>query len=64
MRLVGQNQESPSATVGHITTADNMSMTKFLGAFRWKGWEHPVPPVYIARTRFPWVLYARKLRNK
>lgn len=64
LRLVGQNQEHASATVGYKTTADNMSMTKFLGAFRWKGWEHPVPPpVYAKRKPFKWVLYARKLRE-
>ena len=67
MWLVGQNQENPSATVGHITTRDQMNVSLFLGAFRYKEWE-TTPPIVATykpkKKRFPWVLYANKLRNK
>lgn len=66
LRLVGQNQEHPSATLGYKVTADNMSMTKFLGAFRYKGWNQPTPPTPTNRkkSRFPFVLYSRKLNQQ
>ena len=63
LRLVGQNQEHPSATVGYKVTADDMSMTKFLGAFRYKGWETPPPPRVYRKKKFPWYLYARRLNQ-
>lgn len=65
MRLVGQNQEHPSATTGYKVTMNSMSVSKFLGAFRYKGWEQPVPPTptETKKHKFPWVLYARKFRN-
>lgn len=66
MRLLGQNQAHPSATVGDKVTAYTMSVSKFLGAFRYKDWEHPTPPptpTEKKKHRFPWVLYARKFRN-
>lgn len=64
--LLGQNQENPSATVGHITTLTNVNVTTFLGAFRFIAWQQPVPSVdrTIKKKKFPWVLYARKLNNK
>lgn len=65
LRLVGQNQENPSATLGHVVTADVMNVTKFLGAFRYKAWQQPTPtPSSESQGKFPWVLYARKLRNR
>ena len=66
LRLLGQNQENPSATVGHVVTLDNMDVSKFLGAFRFKQWiapPPPPPPVQRKKSKFPWVLYANKLRN-
>lgn len=40
----------------------------FLGAFRYKEWTHPTPTpttrTKISRKPFPWVLYARKLRER
>lgn len=65
MWLVGQNQESPSATVGHVVTRDQMDVSKFLGAFRYKKWitPPPPPPVHIqTKSKFPFVLYANKWR--
>ena len=64
MWLVGQNQENPSATVGHVVTRDRMSVAKFLGAFRFKQWEHPTPPRPYTKSKFPWVIYARKIRER
>ena len=64
LRLVGQNQENPSASVGYKVTADNMSVTKFLGAFRYKGWEQPTPPTPTTKKhKFPWFIYSRKLNQ-
>lgn len=63
LRLVGQNQENPSATLGYKVTADNMSITKFLGAFRYKGWETPPPPRVYKKKKFPWYLYSRRLNQ-
>lgn len=65
MRLLGQNQAHPSATVGDKVTAYTMSVSKFLGAFRYKDWEHPTPPPTPTRTKkhkFPFYLYANKWR--
>ena len=65
LRLVGQNQENASAEYGHVVTADVMDVTKFLGAFRYKNWLPPTPPHYATRkNKFPFVLYANKLRNR
>ena len=63
--LLGQNQVNPSATVGHENTLTEVNVTTFLGAFRFNDWQQPVPPTPTVTTkRFPWVLYANKLRQK
>lgn len=67
MYLVGQNQENPSATYGHVTTCNQMSVAKFLGAFRYKAWNStpPTPPTPTQKqNHFKWALYARTLRLK
>lgn len=65
LRLLGQNQENASAVTGYKVTATTMNVTKFLGAFRFKGWENPpVPPHYPKKSKFPFVLYANKRRNQ
>lgn len=66
LKMVGQNQENASAIYGYKVTVDNMNISKFLGAFRYKAWNQPVPPTpsYTRRTKFPWVLYANKIRNR
>lgn len=65
LRLVGQNQENPSAAIGHKVSADNMSVAKFLGAFRYKEWHaSPTPPARRRKSGYPFVLYAKKLRTK
>lgn len=65
MWLVGQNQENPNPSTGHVTTRDYMDVSKFLGAFRYHNWISPTPPTPPSSKRkgFPWVLYARKLRQ-
>ena len=65
MNLLGQNQVNPNLTTGHIPTVTNLDVSAFLGAFRLNAWTPPVPPTPVGRraTKFPWVLYARKLRG-
>lgn len=44
---------------------DNYSLSDFGGAFRYDAWnETPPTPTPTTRSNFPWVLYARKLRNR
>lgn len=65
MDLLGQNQVNPSVYYGHIPTVTNLDVSAFLGAFRYKGWEHPVPPTPTTKKKkFPWFIYANRLRNK
>ena len=66
MNLLGQNQVDPSIEYGHIPTVTNLDISAFLGAFRCNRWQ--TTPVTIKRTpiktRFPWVIYANKIRAK
>lgn len=65
MPLLGQNQVNPSMTVGHIPTVTTLSISSFLGAFRYKNWIEPTPPTPTRKTaNFKWVLYARRLNNQ
>lgn len=66
MYLLGQNQVNPNFTTGHIPTVTEINISAFLGAFRYTRWNQPVPPTPgdIRKSRFPWVLYGRKLRDK
>lgn len=67
MNLLGQNQVDPSPEYGHIPTVTNLDVgSYFLGAFRYHEWEvtPPSPVITTRRGKFPWVLYARRLRNK
>lgn len=77
LAILGQNQGSggvPPAQQNpqgpdYGTTAnvkDLYTATDFLGAFRYREWVHPVSPARtsISKSKFPWVLYARKLREK
>lgn len=62
MLLLGQNQENPNPTTGHVVTSDQMNVSKFLGAFRFKAWNRQ-PPHYATRHgKFPFYLYANKWR--
>lgn len=68
MKLLGQNQVNPSLVYGHIPTVTELNISAFLGAFRYNEWEISPPPIVTTykpkKKRFPWVLYANKLRNK
>lgn len=48
---------------GQLVTLDNINTATFLGAWRYDEWNQPTPPVPTARKKFPWVLYARKIRD-
>lgn len=62
--LLGQNQVDPNPTTGHVNTLTNVNVTTFLGAFRFKDWM-PDPPTPTKKAKkFPWFIYARKLRDK
>lgn len=73
--ILGQNQGSggtppPISNPAGGTTAnvkDLYVQSDFLGAFRFKAW-HTTPPTPVQskpfKRKFPWVLYANKLRNK
>lgn len=67
LRLMGQNQEHASATYGYKVTIDNVSVAKFLGAFRYKGWNTtpPTPPTPTenGEKRFPWFITYQRRRN-
>lgn len=45
---------------------NSMDVSTFIGGWRYDAWNSPVPPtpVLSSQKRFPWVLYARKLRNR
>ena len=63
--LLGQNQVNPSATTGHPNTITNVNVSNFLGAFRFIGWQPTTPPpTSRKKKRFPFVLYANRLRQK
>lgn len=71
----GQNQGGGTSVAAGGTTAsvNNLGLDAFLGAFRYKPWHGasptPVNPMPIFSTfvlyknKFPWVLYAKKLRK-
>ncbi len=54
--LLGQNQENPSVTYGHVVTLDRLDVSTFLGAFRYKQWIQPTP-VTRKKKKFPWYIY-------
>ena len=72
LRCMGQNQGggTPYPEGGTTVSINNLVLTAnvsgaFLGAFRYNAWHEPAPtPTTRKRNKFPWVLYARKLRNK
>lgn len=64
MYLLGQNQENASPVTGYKVTLTIMNVSKFLGAFRYKGWHTPPTPTGLTKKHFPWQIYARKLNQK
>ena len=64
--VLGQNQGgTPLPEGGTAVTRNHLGTSNFLGAFRYRPW-HTTPPTPTStfKTRFPWVLYANKLRNE
>lgn len=63
--VVGQNQGgTPFPGGGAVTNIINWPLDNFLGAFRLKAWHESPTPTIIKKSKFPWVLYARKFRIK
>lgn len=67
--LSENNGGTPDPQGGAYTNVHGYDIRLFLGAFRYKAW-HTTPPTpstgggHIGRSKFPWVLYANKLRSK
>lgn len=61
---VGQNQGgTPLPGGGTAVSRNRLGLDAFLGTFRYKPWhETPPPPPVHARPKFPWVIYANRLR--
>jgi hypothetical protein len=66
--LSENNQGIPDPEGGAYVNVHGYDTRLFLGAFRYVEWETtpPTPPRQriIKKSKFPWVLYANKLRNK
>ena len=65
--LSQNNGGTPDPIGGAYTNVHGYDIRLFLGAFRYKGWEltPPTPtPTTVKRSKFPFVLYARKLRGE
>lgn len=63
---LGQNQGgAPDPSGGTAVTINTLGLGDFLGAFRYKAW-HTTPPTPTPTTKdkFPWFIYANKLRNR
>lgn len=56
VKLLSQNVSSP------YVTSENYGTSTFQGAFRYKGWHNPPTPI-VKTHRFPFVLYAKRLRE-
>lgn len=62
LQLYSQNYNNAQKFV----TKDNNNMSTFAGAWRydeWNGAPPTPPPLRLSSSRFPWVLYARRLNN-
>lgn len=68
IRILSENNGgTPDPEGGAYTNVNQYSLANFRGAFRYKAWHQtpPHPPIHGGkRGRFPWVLYARNLREK
>ena len=64
LRCLGQNQGGEPAPGGGTTININtLRLNDFLGIFRLNKWQPTPPTPTRSRSKFPWVLYARKLRG-
>lgn len=65
INTLGQNQVDPSETQGHIPTINALGTNGILGAFRYTPWQDVEPsPTGNIIHKFPWVLYAQRLRAR
>lgn len=64
--LSENNGGTPDPEGGAYTNIANYSLANFRGAFRYKAWHTtpPTPPTPSVKSKFPFVIYARRLRNK
>lgn len=66
--LSENNGGTPDPEGGAYTNVASYNMVHFRGAFRYKAWETtpptPTPTAPTKRGKFPWAIYARKLRNR
>ena len=63
--ILSQNNGGiPDPEGGTYTNIHGYDIRLFLGAFRYRDWNiiPPVPTGTITKSKFPWVLYARKFR--
>lgn len=71
LAILGQNQGTTGLPIPIVnpaggTTANVTSIgtADFLGAFRYKAWhDKPTPTPNYKKSKFPWVLYSRKLNH-
>lgn len=63
--LSENNGGTPDPEGGAYTNVHGYDIRLFLGAFRYRAWETTPPtPTPTSTSRFPFVIYARKLREK
>ena len=64
--LSENNGGTPYAGGGSYANIHGYDTRLFLGAFRYKAWEHPIPPTptRYSKSKFKWPIYARRLREK
>ena len=64
IKILSQNNGGTPAPGGGTTVnVANYSLLHFLGAYRLKSWQKPTP-LNLSKSKFPWVLYTRKLRKR
>lgn len=63
--LSENNGGTPDPDGGAYVNVHGYDTRLFLGAFRFRDWNvEPTPTEEIIKTKFPWVLYANKIRNR
>lgn len=65
IQILSQNNGgTPYQPGGSYTNVNNYTLAYFRGAFRYRNWITPPTPGTQRKSKFPWVLYANKLRKK
>lgn len=63
--LSENNGGTPDPQGGAVTNIHGYDYRLFIGAFRFRDWNvEPTPTEEIVKSKFPWVLYANKIRNR